>query len=156
MKETLRDRLIREEALRLFPYKDTKGIWTIGVGHNIEADPIMSKSLEILKTRGITKDEAYALLDKDIREHTALLIEALPWAGNLDWNRKSVLIDLCFNMGLGNAKHGLLSFGNTLAHMEADQWADAAEHLRKSKWYQDVGPNRADILIKILETGDDE
>jgi lysozyme len=155
MKETLRDRLIREEGLRLFPYKDTKGIWTIGVGHNIEADPIMFPNLELLKSRGVTKDEAYALLDKDIRDHTAALIDALPWTGDLDWPRKSVMIDLCFNMGLGDEHRGLLSFKNTLAHMESGNWSDVAEHMRASKWYQDVGPARADILIKILETGDD-
>lgn len=151
MKETLRDRLIREEGLRLFPYKDSKGIWSIGIGHNIEADPIMLKNLELLKSRGITKDEAYGLLDKDIQNHTSIIVAALPWVGELDWNRKSVLIDLCFNMGL----HTLLTFKNTLIHMQAGMWSDVAEHLRASAWYQQVGPSRADVLIKILETGDD-
>ena len=155
MKETLRDRLIREEGIELFPYQDSKKIWTIGVGHNIEADPMMAHGLELLKVRGITKEEAYRLLDKDIQDHTALLVGALPWVGDLDWNRKSVLIDLCFNMGLGNEHHGLLSFKNTLAHMAAGSWMAAAEHLKVSQWYKDVGPNRADMLIKILATGDD-
>lgn len=155
MKETLKDRLIREEGLRLFPYQDKKGIWTIGIGHNIEVDPFMMPQLETLKTRGITKDEAYGLLDKDIQDHTSDLLEALPWVGDLDWNRKSVFIDLCFNMGLGNDKHGLLSFKNTLALAEAGKWSEVGEHLKASKWYQDVGPTRADLLIKILVTGDD-
>ena len=155
MKETLKDRLIREEGLRLLPYKDSKGIWTIGVGHNIEADPFMLPTLEMLKSRGITKEEAYGLLDKDIRDHTAILLEALPWVGDLDWNRKSVIIDLCFNMGLGDEHHGLLSFKNTLKLMEAGKWQEAGEHLKVSKWYKDVGPHRADLLIKILVTGDD-
>ena len=156
MKETLRDRLIREEGNRLFPYKDSKGIWTIGIGHNIEADPIMFKNLELLKTRGISKDEAYGLFDKDVRDHTALLMEALPWVGTLDWPRKSVMIDFCFNMGLGNDHHGLLSFKNTLPLMEQGNWPDVAVHLRASKWYQDVGPHRAENLIHILVAGDDE
>ena len=155
MKETLRDRLIREEGLRLLPYQDTKGIWTIGVGHNIEADPFMIHELDVLKERGITKDEAYGLLDKDIQDHTATLLKALPWVGDLDWNRKSVIIDLCFNMGLGNESRGLLSFTHTLPLLEAGKWEEAAEHLRASKWYRDVGPHRADLLIKILVTGDD-
>jgi lysozyme len=151
MKESLRDRLVREEGIKLFPYKDSKGIITIGIGHNIEADPIMFKNLEILKSRGITKEEAYGLLDKDIREHTALLVEALPWVGDLDWNRKSVLIDLAFNMGIKT----LLTFNNTLEHIKQGNWKDAGDHLKASKWYEQVGPNRADLLIKILVTGDD-
>jgi lysozyme len=155
MKETLRDRLIREEGLELFPYQDTKRIWTIGVGHNIEADPFMMHELDALKERGITKEEAYGLLDKDIQDHTSMLLEALPWVGDLDWNRKSVMIDFTFNMGLGNEHHGLLSFIHTLPLMEAGKWSEAADRLRASKWYRDVGPHRADMLLKILVTGDD-
>jgi lysozyme len=154
--EPLRDRLVREEGLRLFPYKDKKGIWTIGVGHNIEADPIMFKDLEMLKMRGITKEETYGLLDKDIRNHTAMLIDALPWAGDLDWPRKSVLIDIAFNCGVGivGGSHGLLSMVNTLEHIKNRQWSDAAGHLRKTQWYKDVGPKRAEPLIMIMLTGE--
>lgn len=162
MKETLRDRLIREEGLELFPYRDNtrtpqhpEGIWTIGIGHNIEVDPFMMHELDTLKERGITKEEAYGLLDKDIQDHTAALLEALPWVGDLDWPRKSVMIDLCFNMGLGDEHHGLLSFIHTLPLMEAGKWEEAAVHLHASKWYEDVGLSRADLLLKILVTGDD-
>ncbi len=156
MRETIKERLIRAEGIRLFPYKDSKGIWTIGVGHNIETDPIMFKNLELLKTRGISKEEAFGLLDKDIREHTAILLEALPWVANLDAARQSVLIELCFNMGLGNDNRGLLSFKNTLKNIQLGIWKAAAAGLQKSKWYSDVGPRRADVLIRIMLTGTDE
>lgn len=150
MKETLRDRLIREEGLRLFPYPDTKGIWTIGVGHNIEADPDMFPDLEMLKVQGITKEEAYILLDKDIQNHTLSLLRTLSWVGDLDWNRKSVLIDMCFNLGI----EGLLKFKNTLAAIEQGNYSLAADDMLNSLWAKQVG-SRAENLATIMRLGDE-
>lgn len=149
MTETLRDRLIKEEGLRLFPYKDSKGIWTVGIGHNIEADPMMFPNLEILKNRGITKEEAYGLLDKDIQEASNNLYNALPWISDLDWPRKSVLIDMSFNMGIKT----LLTFKATLEHIKNKEYQEAANHIKNTPYYKQVG-KRADNLIRILITGE--
>ena len=51
--ETLRERIIRHEGLRLKPYRDTMGNWTIGYGRNLDE-------------RGITEEEAKIMLDYDI------------------------------------------------------------------------------------------
>ena len=150
MSETLRDRLIREERLELFPYPDSEGIWTIGVGHNIEADPDMFPNLEHLKETGITKVQALDLLDKDIQTATDELLEYLPWTGELDdWPRKSVLIDMAFNLGIEK----LLGFHLTLLAVQDGRYEDAAKWMLGSKWADEVG-NRAKNLARIMRTGE--
>lgn len=151
MSETLRDRLIREEGLELFPYQDnsTNKIWTIGVGHNMEADPPMFARLTEYQQIGISKDYAYQLLDADIKNATDNLIQALPWATNLDEARLSVLIDMSFNMGILK----LLTFHNTLNDIKNGNYESAAERLEKSDWATEVG-QRATNLIRILRTGE--
>ena len=150
MKESLRDRLVREEGIQLFPYKDSRGIWTIGVGHNIEMDAVMSQNLEWLRLHGITKEDAYALLDRDIRDHSRDLLEALPWVSGIDDIRRSVLIDMTFNMGIDK----LLGFRDTLMAIEDERWQDAHDEMLDSKWAGQVG-GRAKQLARIMLTGDD-
>ena len=151
--ETIQDRFIRHEGLRLKPYKDSKGIWTIGVGHNIEADKVMLKRLEELKIHGITKDYALSLLNQDIADHAKKLILALPWIEKLDDNRASVLLDMSFNMGVGNEKRGLLSFKYTLKLIRTGMYKIASSNILKSQYAKDVG-KRAIENAKIIETGE--
>src|SRR5438105_4864784 len=95
--DALRKELIRDEALRLKPYKDTVGKLTIGVGRNLD-------------DKGISEAEAAVLLENDIAEHVALLDAKLSWWRKLDEARQNALANMCFNMGIGqeDPPHGLL------------------------------------------------
>ena len=79
--------LIKHEALKLFVYKDTKGIDTIGVGRN-------------LVNRGISTDEAMIMLDNDIQYFTNQLKTVIPWFDSKPDKVKTVLIDMAFNLGI--------------------------------------------------------
>jgi lysozyme len=127
---------------RMFPYRDTAGYLTIGYGHNLDA-------------KGITFEEADHLLENDMDEAEEALVRALPWVKDLDQPRARVLLELAFNMGIGDAKGGLLSFKNTLEAIRTHDWTKAARGLEESKWYRDVKPRRADPLIERILTGED-
>jgi lysozyme len=80
--------LVRHEGLRLKPYRCTAGKLTIGVGRNLE-------------DKGISQQEAYELLENDIRECEVQLLTEIPDIYlSLDINRKVVLINMCFNLGI--------------------------------------------------------
>jgi lysozyme len=128
---------------RMFPYRDTVGYLTAGFGRNLDA-------------KGISFEEAEQMLDNDITEAEAALERALPWVKDLDDVRKRVLCELSFNMGIGDAKGGLLSFKNTLEAIRTHDWERAARGLEESKWYRDVKPRRADPLIERILTGEDK
>jgi lysozyme len=132
--ETIKDLLIKHEGLRLFAYKDTVGKTTIGVGRNLD-------------DRGISKEEALIMLDRDIEDFTQQLSERLFWFDQQPDKVKIVLINMAFNMGLA----GLLTFRNTLEHIKNGQYDLASKEMLQSKWASQVG-KRAIELSNILKS----
>ena len=132
----LREQLIRHEGLELKPYKDTVGKLTIGVGRN-------------LSDVGISRAEAMALLDTDIRK-------ALDDAGALVSNfeelndaRQHVLADMAFNLG----RSRLGKFRLMIAAVEAGNFGTAADEMVNSRWYLQVGARSARLEL-MMRTGE--
>ena len=130
------EQLLRDEGIRLKPYKDTVGKLTIGIGRNLD-------------DKGISEDEANYLLANDVKEVEDALTEALPWFSGLDEARQGVLLNMGFNLGV----RGLLQFHNALHYMEAGDWTAASNELRASKWANQVGA-RAGRLAMQLQSGE--
>lgn len=149
MREELEDRLVDHlkevEGDRATVYKDSKGLLTIGIGRLV--DPAV-------RGAGLRPEERVYLCRNDIRNAEAELEARYPWYERLNDVRRLVLVELLFNMGLGNPRQGFLSFVNTLPAIGRGDFATAARGLRRSKWYRDVGPRRADPLIAALESGE--
>src|ERR1051326_6502744 len=135
---SLRDQLIRDEGIRLRPYKDTAGKLTIGVGRNLD-------------DVGISNAEAFYLLDNDIAKAQQNLRARLPWLASLDYSRQCVLFNMCFNLGVDK----LMEFHNTLDAIADGRYGDAADDILESKWATQVGP-RAQRLANQMRTGDME
>ena len=132
----IKAQLVRHEGLRLKPYRCTAGKLTIGIGRNLD-------------DRGISQKEAYALLERDILDFEQQLLNAIPDVYNgLDEVRQSVLLNMCFNLGL----KGLLEFKNTLAFIGAGDWERAANNMLASKWAKQVGM-RAIELSEMMRKG---
>ncbi|MBA4356911.1 MAG: glycoside hydrolase family protein [Humidesulfovibrio sp.] len=130
----LAQQLILDEGLRFKPYRCTAGRLTIGVGRNLE-------------DRGITEEEALTLLDHDIRSFWSQLVLALPWLVQAPEAVQEVLLNMCFNLGLA----GLLQFRQTLGHLEAGRWLEAAEEMLRSKWAVQVGPRAGRLAARLKE-----
>ena len=141
------------EGEELQAYHDSKGILTVGVGHNCIASPIP----EVTKYADpITKERSRQLLKADMRIAIEQVQKALPWVMDMVPARQAVLYDMCFNMGLGNDKRGLLSFnkpGGTLSAIRAGDYSYAALRFERSQWARDVGSRRTDPLLAQLRTG---
>ncbi len=123
-------------------YLDTVKKWTIGFGHNLSDKPISAHACEMI-------------LDDDVQDVINELNIRIPWWQGLDDVRQRVLADMCFNMGWGNGKKGLSSFPNTLRLIQQKKYVEAANAMRNSLWYKQVGP-RAVKLCKMMETGLDQ
>lgn len=127
--------LIRDEGIRLRPYRDSVGKLTIGIGRNLD-------------DVGISSDEAMYLCRNDVAAALADLDKALPWWRELDEVRQRALANMAFNLGIVR----LLGFRNTLAALRAGRYADAADGMLASKWAGQVGP-RAARLAAMIRTG---
>ncbi|MFL9943754.1 glycoside hydrolase family protein [Paraburkholderia graminis] len=135
--------LRRDEGVRYWPYKDSKGIQTTGVGHNLQAKPLPTSWAYPLSPAQVAQ-----LLEQDIADTFANLDRNLAWWRQLDEVRQRVVANMCFNLGIGK----LLGFKNTLAAMQRGSYAVAAAGMKASDWYGQVG-QRAVRLCSAMETG---
>lgn len=136
--------LRRDEGVRYTPYADTKGIPTVGVGHNLQASPLPSGW-----SYPLTDDQVNTLLDGDLQNVYGDLNRDLPWWIDLSDVRQRVICNMQFN--LGSTK--LAGFINTLAAMRQGRYSDAADGMLKSAWASQVG-ERAQRLEQMMRTGE--
>ena len=92
-KSTL-DFIIEVEGFEQKAYKDTKGLWTIGVGHLIKSDE------QHLINAVLTEDQVHELLKKDLSwcDEAVTRYVKVP----LNQNQYDALYSLCFNIGAPN------------------------------------------------------
>lgn len=134
-KQLLESELLRDEGLVTKPYKDSKGILTIGVGRNLEAT-------------GITVPEAMYLLDNDIDKVMAWLTQNLPWWVVLSDARQRALANMCFNLG----GKRLLEFHKFLRALQDGDYTTAGIEMLDSDWAKQVGA-RAQRLHSLIVNG---
>ena len=164
LKHSLEDQLILHEDLRLEVYKCPAGYWTIGVGRNLETKSLSrdeqqyilgydeltpQQVINILKRRGITKEEALVLLAHDIQDCEQDLRQ-FEWFDRLDPVRRKVVLDMRFNLGPG----GFREFKKMIAALAQGDYKAAAAEMVNSAWYRQVG-TRARRLVEMMRTGED-
>ena len=144
------NRLVLHEGLRLMPYKDSKGLLTIGIGRCIATNPFSSEELKVIGDwkRGITRNAAYFLCRNDIARCEKECNKSIPFFKDLDNERQYALIDMCFNLGISR----LLRFKNMLSALNQCLYNKAARECLESKYAKDVG-KRAERIANTIRTG---
>ena len=124
--------LKRDEGRKDRPYRDSRGILTIGYGHNLEAAPLCEAALQ-------------AQLDYDLTAHLADLDVALPWWRQQPEPVQRVIANLAYNIG----ESKLIVWRRTLGFLrpelsvdEADALAGAMYWLMRSTAFYDGGLDR--------------
>ncbi len=84
--------LIAREGRRLEAYRDSVGVWTIGVGHTAAAGPPIPRT-----GLRLTAEEADALFARDVARYVRTVAEAVPEP--LPQHAFDALVSLCFNIG---------------------------------------------------------
>jgi lysozyme len=95
------DFLIAREGFRNAAYKDSKGLWTIGVGHLIQPNE------NYLLTKTLTNNEVLQLLKKDITKYEKAVNDSILFP--LSQNKFDALVSLAFNIGVEAFKTSTLS-----------------------------------------------
>lgn len=135
--------LVRDEGMILNPYLDSVGIQTVGVGHNLKANPLPKTTKFPL-----TETQALELLRQDIQKTFSDLDMSIPWWKTLDEVRQRVIANMCFNLGI----NGLLKFNRTLAAVKAGRYDQAAAGMLESLWAKQV-KGRATRLADGMKKG---
>ena len=143
-------RLILHEGLRLTPYNCTKNKLTIGVGRNLQNNPLSQQEKEFLGrsdiSNGITQEEAIYLLKNDIKRHLTECYKYIPFFCELSDERQYALFDMCFNLGI----RGLLKFKKMLECMSIGDFRGASKECINSRYAKDVG-KRAFRISKLIQ-----
>lgn len=134
MASKLKKSLIAHEGYRNYPYVDTVGKLTIGIGYNIS-------------DRGLSDEWINTQYQQDVNYYHNKLSEFF-WFKNLNENRQIALIDMCF---MGWKK--FLSFKRLIYALENYKYDFAAAEMLDSKWATQVG-GRAEKLAEIMLTGE--
>lgn len=147
--------LTRDEGKRLKTYKDTKGKWTIGIGHNLSdcGSVPLTRTVQDILANGINEAEVDRFFEHDIAITERDLDRYIPWWRSLDPVRQRVLLNMCFNMGWGaGTPHGLHTFVNTLGMIQRKEYSRAADAMLLSLWAKEVGM-RAHRLADMMRNG---
>lgn len=123
------------EGLRLKPYKDTVGKWSIGWGRNLD-------------DVGISREEAEIMRDNDIFRTIELMDNYL----NLDWRHQPypvmrALFNMCFQMGVG----GVNWFKGMLRALALNDYERAAAEALDSRWAVQT-PERAEEVAEWIRS----
>lgn len=117
-------RIRRHEGTELVPYRDSKGIWTVGIGHKM-TNPL--------------PDEVVELLFEHDYQHAEKQAQTLPVWDALSDARKGVLVEMVFQMGLA----GVSGFKKFLAAAERADWDACYDEMLDSQWAREDSPSRA-------------
>ena len=135
MFDVYKDFLRKVEGLKLKPYKDIQGVLTIGYGRNLES-------------RGINLTEAEFMLNRDVNDAVADLIEIFPNFFSMSENLRIVLVSMMFNLG----KSKFLTFEKFIDAVKKGNKQAMIYELLNSKRAKQL-PNRVEkekyLLLKI-------
>lgn len=127
------------EGERLTSYRDTGGIWTIGVGHTSD------EKFKVAKGQTISKDFSRELLRHDLKEAENFVktLVKVP----LNENQYGALVSFTFNLGGGSLKISTL-----LKKLNAGNYKAIPSEL--NKWVFDDGVKLAGLIKRRKAEGD--
>lgn len=115
------DLIIKHEGKKLYPYRDSVGKLTIGVGHNLDDNGLSNRVVEMILKEDI--NSAIEELD-DIFDNWDELPEIV----------QAVMIDMMFNLGYNR----FIKFKKMIAAIKNHDYKKAAEEAKDSKWCKQV------------------
>lgn len=107
-----------DEGFRDRPYLDTVGVATFGHGLTY-----------------ITQYESLRIVGERVQSMYWLLSSSHNWFNNLTPNRRSVILNMAYNLGY----NGLLGFKKMIAAIERGDYDEAKRQMLDSKWARQVG-----------------
>jgi len=170
--DAIREMVMKNEGLRLKTYKDTRGIRTIGVGHNLEAPDSQNVFIKTFGAAGkqlhtnclngvcgLTEEEAKRLFDADYVKHRNQAVAYFPNLHIYPSDVQSMLVDATYRGDPGKNFRKLVEHAETSKTTEewATRWeAAAAEYMNRKefnnpKLNKDGTPVAPGVITRLKE-----
>jgi len=154
------ENLIRNhEGCEYTVYKDTKGLLTIGIGFNLEAPGAQAICQNLgIDYAGIcsgavalTDDQVNAIFGIQLNTAVQQAQQIVTGFDALPDPVQAVVVDMVFNMGAV----GFSEFHQTIAALNAQNYAAAANDMQQSAWYGQVGDRAVQdvAIVNAAATG---
>lgn len=130
-----KERIRQHEGIRYTPYRDSRGLLTVGIGRCIDRVPFSRDEVELMFQNDYMRALGGAM--------------TLPVYDTLNEARQGVLVEMVFQLGLSGAK----GFKRFLAAIERGDWQAAHHEMLDSNWHKQT-PARAERLAHIFLTGE--
>jgi lysozyme len=131
------------------PYKCSANATSIGIGHNIDANPLPKDIAAYLKANGRILDEHIDRLFAIDEGHAVSDCKKLfPNFSKFSHNRKIALTDFLFQLGYTKASR----FVKSVHLINIGAWEEAAENMLKSLWAVQT-KNRAKRVTDLIKNG---
>ncbi|MDP7367960.1 MAG: glycoside hydrolase family protein [Candidatus Pacebacteria bacterium] len=141
--EQLKTELIDDEGIRLDVYLDSEGYPTVGIGHLIE--PKDNFLYHVGET--ISEELCDVLFLKDLDEATVTCHKTFSDFYTYPEDVQHVLLNMAFN--LGQTRFG--KFKNMIAAVKSRDWETAADEMKDSRWYHQVGGRSVRLVQRMRE-----
>ena len=132
-KVSLKDFLVEHEGYEKYPYKDTKGNLTIGIGHNLTANGLPDFMIE-------------RLFSHDVQIATRELIELFSQFARFSRGRQIALTSMMFQMGGDRFK----GFKKMIQAIQVSDWDKVVVEALDSKWAREF-EGRAQATVKLTK-----
>lgn len=137
----------KHEGLRLTPYKDSRGILTVGYGFNLETSSapgdVEALGLDYASLQAgmaITQQQATSLFEVSYQRAIKSAYLCCVNFPDLPDDAAAALVDMAYNLGLPK----LTGFQHMLAALEDGDYATAAKQAEASLWFAQVGERGTD------------
>ena len=124
--------VIVHEGFSRYIYLDSVGVRTVGFGRNLD-------------DRGISREEAEMLLLNDLETSTKEAKKFEFYENLTSNNRRDVIVEMIFNMGLTRFKE----FKKTIGYINQANYSAAADEMLDSRWAKQVGQRALTLSNKF-------
>ena len=131
------------EGVRYTPYRDSAGLWTVGVGHLIGDGTVLPPEMN----RRFSPEEVDAMFVRDYDRHKKAA-EKIPGYNNAGKEGQAGLIDMTFNMGPDWYK----TWPNFVKNLSMGNISGVIHSMVGSSWFNQV-KGRAIKVINLLRSG---
>ncbi len=164
-REALKQHLEHDEGRRKKAYKDSKGYWTIAIGHLLDAEQSdreleamgLEDELDTWEGFELTDAQIEALLDIDIDDTLTMLKLSFDESEleTLEPERYISLFSMAYQLG------SVIKFPEMVSAVKRGDWDRAADEMlwsnglkkqRRSQWYKDT-PKRCEKMAAAMRFG---
>ena len=141
----LRSELVEAEGYRQYPYRDTMGIWTAGIGHNLAAHGCSHAEIDGWRQTGVPPGLIDQWFADDLHDAVECARAVFRGFDELPENVQRTLVNMAFDL-----RYELRDWHHLQDAVREADWGRAALSIIDSKFAQEAPNRAARLAVRIV------